>query len=125
MLSFVFDALVNNAFILYDKCVTVKPKRRYALLGFRLNLADQLIAGFSSRKKAAAKREFQTVSENNAHVHKMVKFEGRKKACVSCKVAKRHTPARRAVETSFGCDVSGAFLQGHMLPSAFWCTLTQ
>ena len=30
----------------------------------------------------------------------MVKFEGRKKVYVSCKVAKRHTPAGRAVDTS-------------------------
>ena len=105
LLSFVFDASVNNAFILYDKCVTVKPKRHNAPLDFRLDFADQLIAGFSSRKKAAAKRKFQTVSESSAHLHKLVKFEGRKKACVSRKVAKRRTPAGRVVETSFGCDV--------------------
>ena len=105
LLSFVFDASVNNAFILYDKCVTVKQKRHNAPLDFRLDFADQLIAGFSSRKKAAAKRKFQTVSESSAHLHKLVKFEGRKKACVNCKVAKRRTPAGKAVETSFGCDV--------------------
>ena len=105
LMSFVFDACINNAFILFDKTVLVKPKTRYALLDFRLDLADELIGGFSSRKKKAAKRKHQTVDRDNVSAHKLIKFDGRKRACVLCRQNQTRTSAGRAVESSYGCDV--------------------
>ena len=104
LLSFVFDSSINNAFILFEQ-TAAKPSRRYSLLDFRLDLSEQLIAGFSSRKKAASKRKGQAVAPENVHNHKLMKFEGRKKACMACKNAKRRSPAGRAIESSYGCDV--------------------
>lgn len=104
LLHFIFDSAINNSFILFDQAAA-KPSRRYALLDFRLDLSEQLIGGFCSRKKAASKRKSQAVAPENVHSHKLVKFEGRKKACVACKNAKRRTAAGRAIESSYGCDV--------------------
>jgi len=50
-LYFALDVAINNAFILYDQTIAVMPIRYYSLLEFRIDIADQLIAGFNSRKK--------------------------------------------------------------------------
>ncbi|KAK7089368.1 hypothetical protein V1264_025076 [Littorina saxatilis] len=105
LMSFVFDACINNAYILYDQTVLDKPKTRYALLDFRLDLADHLIGGFSSRKKLAPKRKAQIVNEANIGVHTLIKFDGRKRACITCKNLRRQTPTGRAVESSYGCGI--------------------
>ncbi|BFZ19914.1 hypothetical protein BsWGS_22953 [Bradybaena similaris] len=104
LLCFVFDSAVNNAFILFEQ-TAAKPSRRYSLLDFRLDLSEQLIAGFCSRKKATPpQRKSQVVAPENIHNHKLVRFEGRAKACVACLKAKRRTPKGRCIDSSFGCD---------------------
>ena len=105
LMSFVFDACTNNAFILYDRTVPLKPKTRYTLLDFRLDLAYELISGFSSRKKKAARRKYQTVDNENVAAHKLIKFDSRKRACVMCRQNQTHTPADCAVESTYGRDV--------------------
>jgi len=98
----VLDVAINNAFILYDQTIAVKPIRRYSLLEFRLDLADQLIAGFSSRKKWSAKRRAsELVNRDNVASHRLVRFIGRKRVCVY----KRRTDRGHAVVSRYGCEL--------------------
>ena len=53
LLWFLVNAMIVNAYILYSKTSRRQTKKKYAHLDFRLEIAQGLIAGFSSRKRVA------------------------------------------------------------------------
>ncbi|XP_033758852.1 piggyBac transposable element-derived protein 4-like [Pecten maximus] len=109
---YIVNLAVVNAWILYKKTEkkVPTPKKYYDHLQFRVDVADQLRAGFTSRKHRAGIRR-STKEENHPVLgdhdishHKLVRIEGRKRVCRECVKQGRKTPKGRAVETSFMCQ---------------------
>ncbi|PJE77704.1 hypothetical protein CI610_03368 [invertebrate metagenome] len=106
---FVVNLAIVNAWILFQKTENKDPppKKYYDHLQFRVDVADQLQAGFTCRKYRAGRK-----SRNDENIpvlgainhHKLVKIEGRKRVCQQCSKQGRKTPKGRAVETSFMCQ---------------------
>ena len=86
-------------------------RKRDRLLGFMMDLGKELIGDFSSRQcqqvgLCTKKRSFQPPTM----VHHRVKFEGRKRAYISCKQLGRLSKdgeGKRTSETTYGCDTCG------------------
>ena len=112
---FIFDVTVCNSYIIFKENVH-RPGRR-TLVDFRLALAKQLIAGFSSRSEKrkctmrAASLQSVTTPENAAG-HFVTRREGnaRKRHCVQCKRDGRKTASDRAKETIYECSQCGVAL---------------
>ena len=84
-------------------------------LQFRIELAQQLIGGFCGRKRYAGVKRKHTRVDNaislpNLPGHFEVKFEGRKRACVSCSNHDRQNPSGCTPETVYGCSRCGVHL---------------
>ena len=79
LFSFVLSSSNGNICVLFEQ-TAARPSQCYAILDFCLDLFEQLITGFSNRKKAASNRKTQVIAPENIHNHKLAKFEGRKKA---------------------------------------------
>ncbi len=65
------------------------PRRRRTLLQYKLDLAKQLIGGYSGRKRYPGQKRTSTPSLDNAMAlpnlpgHQQVKFSGRKRVCMA------------------------------------------
>ena len=128
VLHYCLDIAMINAHRIYLSTNQPLPKssRRYSHLNFRLQVADGLRAGFTSRKrvsgsKANVRAARPVLAEVNLGHHQLVHIEGRKKTCVQCSAHKIRTPKGRPVETSFKCGVcniplcrtNGCFIRYH------------
>ena len=102
---FIFELILCNAHVLHREFLN-NLKRPFK--DFRLELAKQLIGGFSSR--ACTRKRVQKaaklspcISPPNAPGHFISKREGRKRQCVQCKRVGRKTARQRARETVYAC----------------------
>ena len=91
-------------------------KSRRTHLQFKLELAKQLIGGYSGRKRYAGKKRKAASFDNaislpNLPGHQEVKLEGRKGACICCSLHGRRNPSGRTPETVYGCDRCGVHLR--------------
>lgn len=105
-----FDIAIVNAYIVWHLQQRPLPKSKKAsgLKAFKLKLVHALCGDFCGRKRGAKgiknRGVESVVIKNLKQGHSLVKFEGRKKGCVSCIKAGRRTNRGRCVETSFGCS---------------------
>ena len=81
-----------------------RGQRKQEMINFRLDLAKQLIDGFSQRQRKRRSQEPQQHSVVRA-AHVSVHVEGRKRKCVLCSKAGRRTPKGYKVETRFECSL--------------------
>ena len=113
---FLFEVPLGNAFILFKQ--HVRGGRRGTVLNFRMNLAKQLIGGFTSRtsqrrmseKAASVSRH---IDPENATDHFIGRIIGRKRHCVKCKsmtvrpnMAARRKPSRCAKFPAFKISIA-------------------
>jgi len=116
LLWFLLDVSICNAFVLERLSLHATSSRsRRSLLHFKLELAKQLIGGFSGRKRyPGRKRKFAShdnaVALPNLPGHQQVQFQGRKRACVQCSNHGQKTPSGRTPETTYGCNRCGVNL---------------
>ena len=110
---YLVEVSICNAFAL--KRELVNDDRRPNFLGFRKDLARQLIAGYASRTtlcKRAKPAQIEMTPEN-ASRHLIGKINGRKRQCVHCKIIGNSTPKGYPKETKFQCvQCSVALCQG-------------
>ena len=101
---FLFNLSVCNSFILESIYCTNQGERKRPIINFRLDLAKQLINGFSQRKRKRRSQEAlnQPVAREE---HISVHVQGRKRKCVQCIQARRRTPKGYKVETRFECSL--------------------
>ena len=101
---FLFNLSICNAFVLESFHRTTRGQGKREMINFRLDLAKQLIDGFSQRKRKRRSQEPQQHSvAREAHVS--VHVEGGKRKCVLCSKAGRRTPKGYKVETRFECSL--------------------
>ena len=82
------------------------PKKTYDRLWFRVDIATQLRAGFTSRKHAMGRSRAvpeAPIGIATINHHKLVKTEGRPKVCHQCSQYGRKTTKGWAAETSCKC----------------------
>jgi len=92
---FLFNLSVCNSFVLSS----VHRGRKGTMFEFHLELAKQLINGFSQRKRKRRLLESRNASVVGLQEHVSVKVEGRKRKCVQCIKAGRRTPKGCKIET--------------------------
>ena len=68
-----------------------------------LQLAQQLIAGYSDRVRLARQNDQDLLDQTASGPHESVKMKGRARACRYCTKVKAKTPRGRAKETIYGC----------------------
>ena len=110
---FIFKVVLGNSFIV-DKEKVNRSGRR-TLCEFRMALAQQLIAGFSSRsdQKKRSQRALSLegcIGPENSASHFISRREGRKRHCVQCKKDGRKTAINCAKETIYECAQCGVAL---------------
>ena len=101
---FLFNLSVCNSFILESIYRTNQGERKRPMINFRLDLAKQLIDGFTQRKRKRRSQEALTqpvAREEHLSVH----VTGRKRKCVQCIKAGRRTAKGYKVETRFECSL--------------------
>ena len=106
LLWFFVNTCICNAQILYRESYlpVTRARSRITNLKFRLDLCDQLVAGYSSRQRTAGrKRAVQVIEQGALMAHDWVRVEGRKKVCRNCSELGLKTPMGRGIETSFMC----------------------
>ena len=99
---------IVNAHVLWREQLPVETAvRKKSLKEFKLSLLDHLIGDFSSRKRPTGAFSGRPVAEYlvmNVHRnHSLVKFAGRKRACVGCKEQGNTMANGKPKETIFGC----------------------
>ena len=87
---FLFNLSICNAFVLFN--IHRGERRKKPLLDFRLELAKQLIGGFSQRKRKRRSLDVPSETAVDPGQHISVHVEGRKRKCVACIKAGRRTP---------------------------------
>jgi len=123
---FLVDVSICNAYVVEGPSAHMLSCRtRRTHLHFKLEVAKQLIGGYSGRKRYAGKKRKTTPFDNaislpNLPGHQEVKLEGRKGSCICCSVHGWRNPTGCTPETVYGCDRccvhlcwSGCFLQYH------------
>ena len=123
---FLLDVSICNAMIIEKLSPHAQTScKRRALLQFKLQLAKELIGGFSGRKRYPGQKRKSSSTNNaiglsNLPGHAEVKFSGRKRVCMQCAKSGHKTPSGRTPETTFGCGRCGVnlcrnscFLQYH------------
>lgn len=99
LFSFLFDTVINNAYIIYLISNYPRPKRTFQLYDFKLKIINELAAEItSSRKRIIA------TPGNFSHQHKRQKISGRKRTCVVCRESGKRTPSGGRVESSWECS---------------------
>ncbi|XP_069105174.1 piggyBac transposable element-derived protein 2-like [Argopecten irradians] len=74
--NFMLEVSVINAFLIYKNTPGVQlPSARYSLLDFRMDLAQQLIGGFSSRKRARVVSRLGVPAIGNITAHQSVRMD--------------------------------------------------
>ena len=123
---YLLDVSICNAFIV-EGLSSHRPssRSRRTHLQFRLELAKELIGGYSGRKRYGGKKRKATPFDNalslpNLPGHSEVKLEGRKGACMNCSLHGHRNPSGRTPETVYGCNRcavhlcrGGCFLEFH------------
>ena len=69
--------------------------------------------GFNGYKRKSFESilyEKETVNQNNASGHYLIKISSRKRVCKMCAKDKRKTPSGKSVETTFACSQCGVAL---------------
>ena len=100
---FLFNLSVCNEFILESTYHADQGKQKRPMISFRLDLAKQLIDGFSQRKRKRRSPEnphHPVAREEHVSVH----VDGRKRKCVQCIKVGRRTPKGYKIETRFECS---------------------
>ena len=116
LLWFLLDVSICNAFVLERLSLHATSSRsRRSLLHFKLELAKQLIGGFSGRKRYPGRKRKYSSNDNavalpNLPGHQQVQFQGRKRACVQCSNYGQKTPSGCTPETTYGCNRCGVNL---------------
>ncbi|XP_069128977.1 piggyBac transposable element-derived protein 4-like [Argopecten irradians] len=101
---FIMNCAIVNAFIMFNLVSKRQnSKKRFTHLDFRCELAHQLIAGFSGRKRKARELVKQVQNVENYPGHESVKF-GCKRRC------RVHLSRKERRETYFGCRVCNVHL---------------
>ena len=128
VLNYCTDIALINAHRIFLATNQPLPKssRRFSQLNFRLQVADGLRAGFTSRKrmsgsKANVRAARPVLRAVNLGHHALVRIDGRKRTCVHCSAHKVRTRSGGPVETSFKCGVcdiplcrsNGCFIRYH------------
>lgn len=111
IVNFCLDVALVNAHRIYIASNQPMPKssRKFSHLTFRLQVADALRGGFTSRKrpagtKANSKAVRPVLREENIGHHVLVHIDGRKKVCVKCSADGVRTPAGGKPETNYKCQ---------------------
>ncbi|KAJ8299337.1 LOW QUALITY PROTEIN: hypothetical protein KUTeg_023397 [Tegillarca granosa] len=109
ILWFLINLSIVNAYILFSESPKdPPPPKHYDHLMFRADVAEQLVAGFTSRKHRKGRRSKNLnveVAAATLGAHKVVHVEGRKKVCRQCSKEGRRTPKGRFIETMFKSKV--------------------
>ena len=92
-----------NAFVLSN--IHCGQQHKKPLLDFRLELAKQLIDGFSQRKRKRRSLDAVNQTAVDPGQHISVHVEGRKRKCVQCIKAGRRAPKGYKVERHFECKL--------------------
>ena len=107
LFHWVINLCIVQSFLTWERSAhSPTPPKGYDHLRFRLNVVEQLRAGFTSRKIAGGRPRCTinpTIASPSIHHHKLVKIDGRKRVCSQCSKMGRRTPSSRGVETSFMC----------------------
>ena len=116
---YLLDVSISNACIVEGLSSHVPSSRsRHTHLQFRLELAKQLIGGYSGRKRYAGKKRKATPFDNalslpNLPSHREVKLEGRKGACMNCSLHGHRNPSGKqcmaAIAVVYICVVRVVF----------------
>ncbi|KAL2091670.1 hypothetical protein ACEWY4_013933 [Coilia grayii] len=109
-----FNIGIINAYIVWQLQLRPLPKCRktWGLKAFKLSIVHALCDNFCGRQRGVQGINTQgidfVVIKNLKEGHSLVRFQGRKKGCVSCIRAGRRTNSGRCIETSFGCSTCSA-----------------
>ena len=109
ILWFLINLSMVNAHIVFVKSYKQPPPRKgYDHLSFRVDVASELRAGFTSRKHSVGRKSKQVINEeihpDTLPHHKVVKIEGRKKVCRMCSASGRKTVKGYQIQTSYQCS---------------------
>lgn len=104
---FLLNSAIVNSWIIYNSASTRVTKKRYRHLDFRLELVQDLIAGFNKRKRSLPERVHlgQLVEVENIGGHILSRLPGKKR---TCKFHARNLQVRK--ETVYGCAVCNVHL---------------
>lgn len=104
---FVLHCAIVNAFIIFESSNRrTRSKKRYTHFDFRCELAHQLIAGFSSRKRKSVEGVNAQNNIQNINGHESVRMNSKRR----CKV---HASRKERKETVFGCKLCNVNLCRH------------
>jgi len=107
MWKHIFFYLVNisiaNSFILYNHTSTREQPKQYDHFSFRLELAKDLIGGFSSRKRKATNKQIPVLGEPQIRGHQLCHmYAKRPKRCIPHRIYKPNGKAHK--DTVYGCS---------------------
>ena len=111
-----FDVAICNAYVVEGISSHLpSSKSRCTHLQFKLELAKQLIGGYSGRKRYAGKRRKAASFDNaislpNISGRQEEKLEGCKGACICCSLHGHRNLSGCTPETVYGCDHCGVHL---------------
>ena len=100
LFSFIFDTVIDNAYIIYLTSNYPQPKNPHQLYDFKLRLTAELETEINRPKKRVAPN-----IEYPIHQHKKQKINGRKRTCVSCRKEGRKTHSGGQIESTFECSI--------------------
>ena len=98
-----------NSYVIYQQTMAAAHQPAMKHLLFRENLIDQLIGGFSSRKRAGRTAATPIIEACHLPGHELVKAE-KKLSCKNCSQLGKKTPAGRYVQTTFKCNMCNVHL---------------
>nr|XP_032821145.1 uncharacterized protein LOC116948512 isoform X2 [Petromyzon marinus] len=106
---FLVNLSIVNAWLLYRESKhDPPPPKGYDHFQFRIELAEQLRAGFSGRCQTKGRKPKHDRSECYAEAigaHKLVRIPNRKRVCRECSQNGRKTRSGRQIQTSFRCGI--------------------
>lgn len=108
ILFYLINLCITNAYLVMKETPAVVRKRRYSLLDFRIELAKELINGFSFRER-------NVVVPNLNNTHRCARLNRPKRRCRNC--VKFRNTRKETVYGCMSCDVNlckdGCFEQYH------------
>ena len=106
---YLIDTCIVNSYMLYKEALTAQGRTVPRHLAYRLKLIEQLIAGFSSRKRAGRHGPDSTVmEESQLSGHSLTR--GPKRVCRNCSQVGNKTATGRAVQSSYQCQLCNVTL---------------
>ncbi|XP_060579431.1 piggyBac transposable element-derived protein 4-like [Ruditapes philippinarum] len=106
---FLLNSAIVNAYVIYKKASTRShSKKRFEHLDFRIELIEELIAGFAKRKRGPGDRAALVglVDQENQHLHRNERMPGDKGA--RCRYHRAYLNKRK--ETVYGCRICNVHL---------------